>query len=75
MTKKRETDSEKLDKMERLQIKKFASLDEGAAIYSLGKHTFRELAKDADAIYRIKRRILVNLDKIDEHLELFKEES
>jgi hypothetical protein len=37
-------------------------------------HTFQELVKDAGAIYRVKRVVLVNIDIIDEYLENFKEE-
>lgn len=46
---------------------------EGAQLYSMGLHTFQNLAKDAGAIYRIKRVVLVNLDIIDEYLEAFRE--
>ena len=34
--------------------KKFVSYREGADLYSLGLHTFEKLAKDANAIYRVK---------------------
>ena len=54
--------------------KKFVRYDEGAKIYSMGLHTFQDLAKEAGAIYRIKRVVLVNTDIIDEYLENFKEE-
>ena len=37
--------------------KKFVRYDEGAKIYSMGLHTFQDLAKEAGAIYRIKRVI------------------
>ena len=53
--------------------KKFVRYDEGAKIYSMGLHTFQDLAKEAGAIYRIKRVVLVNTDIIDEYLENFKE--
>ena len=51
--------------------KKFVRYDEGAKIYSMGLHTFQDLAKEAGAIYRIKRVVLVNTDIIDEYLENF----
>jgi hypothetical protein len=54
--------------------KKLARYDEGAKIYPMGLHTFQELAKDAGAIYRVKRVVLVNTDIIDAYLENFKEE-
>ena len=56
------------------RAKKFVSLEEGAAIFSVGKHTFRELAEDAHAIYRVKRRVLVNLEKMDDFMEIFRED-
>ena len=75
MMKRKEMDIEKLKALVvNGRIKKFVSLEEGAQIYSVGKNTFREMAKDAKAIYRIKRRVLVNLEKMDEYMELFSEE-
>ncbi len=64
------------ENMENLLIngkKKFVKYDEGAAMYSMGIHAFRELAKDAKAIYRIRRSVLVNTDIIDEYMELFRD--
>ena len=53
--------------------KKFVKYDEGAAMYSMGIHAFTQLAKDAKAIYRIRRSVLVNTDIIDEYMELFRD--
>lgn len=63
-----------MEKMLQYGRKKFVRYDEGAKIYSMGLHTFQDLAKEAGAIYRIKRVVLVNTDMIDEYLENFKEE-
>lgn len=63
-----------MEKMLQYGRKKFVRYDEGAKIYSMGLHTFQELAKDAGAIYRVKRVVLVNTDIFDEYLENFKEE-
>ena len=63
-----------MEKMLQYGRKKFVRYDEGAKIYSMGLHTFQDLAKEAGAVYRIKRVILVNTDIIDEYLENFKEE-
>ena len=63
-----------MEKMLQYGRKKFVRYDEGAKIYSMGLHTFQDLAKEAGAIYRIKRVVLVNTDIIDEYLENFKEE-
>lgn len=54
--------------------KKFVRYQEGAKLYSLGIHAFMDLAKNAGAIYRVKRTVLVNTDIIDEYLETFREE-
>lgn len=72
--KRKQADTTKVTDMIRTKGKKFVSYQEGAALYSLGLHSFQELAKDAKAIYRIKRRVLVNTEKIDEFLEAFCEE-
>lgn len=50
--------------------KKWVRYDEGAILYSLGINSFRQLAKDAKAIYRVNRIVLVNTEKVDEYLEL-----
>ena len=49
--------------------KKFVRYAEGAALYSLGLHTFQEIAKEANAVYKVKRCVLVNLDMVNEYLE------
>ena len=72
--KKRTRDLESLRTMVRSDGKKFVRLDEGAALYSIGLNTFRDIARDAGAIYRVKRITLVNTELIDEFLETFHEE-
>ena len=57
----------------RLGKKKFVRYDEGAALYSMGLHTFQALAKEAGAVYRINRVILVNTEIVDEYLEEFRD--
>lgn len=69
----RKRDVPQLERMVRDRRKKFVRYDEGAQLYSMGLHTFQNLAKDAKAIYKIKRVVLVNLDIIDEYLEAFRE--
>ena len=70
-------DEEKQDKMERYvaQItsngkKKWVRYNEGALLYSMGIHSFMDLAKEAKAVYRIKRICLVNTEKLDEYIEV-----
>ena len=54
--------------------KKFVRYEEGARLYSMGLHTFQDLAKEAGAIYHVKRIVLVNTELIDQFLETFKDE-
>ena len=64
------------DNMENLLTngkKKFVKYDERAAMYSMGIHAFMDLAKEAKAVYRIRRIVLVNTDIIEEYLENFRE--
>ena len=39
--------------------KKFVRYAEGAALYSLGLHTFQEVAKEANAVYKVKRCVQI----------------
>ena len=63
-----------LEKLVQVGRKKFVRYEEGAMFYSMGVHTFQQLAKDARAVYHVKRIVLVNLDLIDEYLEAFRDE-
>ena len=45
--KRKELTVEQLENLTRGHGKKYVSLDEGAALYSIGKNTFRQMAKDA----------------------------
>ncbi len=55
--------------------KKFVRYDEGAVIYSVGINTFRKIAQEAGAIYRVGgRTVLVNTELVDDYLEHFKDE-
>ena len=67
-------DNPELEKMVRDRRKKFVRYEEGAKLYSMGVHTFEQLAKDAKAVYHVKRIVLVNLDIIDDYLEAFRDE-
>lgn len=37
----------------------------------MGLHSFQEIAKEAGAVYHIKRMVLVNTEKVDAYLENF----
>ena len=50
--------------------KKWVRYDEGAVMYSMGVHSFEKLAKEAKAVYRVNRIVLVNTEKVDEYMDL-----
>lgn len=54
--------------------KKFVRYEEGATMYSMGINSFTELAREAKAVYHIKKIALVNTEIIEEYLEQFKDE-
>ena len=69
----RKKDLAELTELVRGRGKKFVSYQEGADLYSLGLHLFQDLAKEAGAVYKVKRRVLVNTEIIDEYIEMFRE--
>ena len=61
-----------LEPMVKSGKKRFVRYLEGAERYSMGLHTFEQIAKEAGAIYKIRRLVLVNLDIFDEYLDTFR---
>ena len=49
--------------------KKFVRLVEGAELMSLGLATFKRLAREGNATYKVGKIILVNMDILEEYLE------
>lgn len=60
-----------LEKLVKSGHKKFVRYEEGKVLYSMGLHSFQEIAKEAGAVYHIKRMVLVNTEKVDAYLENF----
>ena len=58
-----------LESLVREGTKKYVRYDEGAKLYSIGRNSFIELARDADAVYKIKGCAVVNINKIDRFIE------
>ena len=52
--------------------KRLVRYKEGAEMYSVGMNKFLTLAKDAGAILKIDRIVLVDLDVLDQYLESFR---
>ena len=61
------------DSVPDVPAKKWVRYKEGAVLYSMGIHSFMDLAKEAKAVYRIRRIVLVNTEIIEEYLENFRE--
>ena len=56
----------------KFEKKRLVRYKEGAEMYSMGMNKFQALAKDAGAILKIDRMVLVDLDTFDEYLETFR---
>ncbi len=56
-----------------LYAKKFVRVDEGALKYSMGLSKFHDMAKEAKAIYKVDKVVLVNCDIFEKYLETFRE--
>lgn len=52
--------------------KRLVRYKEGAEMYSVGMNKFQTLAKDAGAILKIDRIVLVDLGVLDQYLESFR---
>ncbi len=52
--------------------KRFVRYKEGAELYSLGINKFMQMARDANATYKLDKVVLVNCDIFEEYLESFR---
>lgn len=66
---------ENIEEMVQAGSKRFVRYDEGARLMSVCDKTFAQMAKDAGAVYRMKRCCLVNMDIIYEYMENFREKT
>lgn len=57
---------------ENMNDKKFVRYKDGARMYSMGLTKFQELAKEANACYKLGQLVLVNTEILDEYLEQFR---
>lgn len=55
-----------------MEKKRLVRYKEGATMYSMGLNKFQVLAKDAGAILKIDRMVLVDLDVFDQYIETFR---
>ena len=66
---KMRTEVQHLEVLVKSGSKRFVRYAEGAALYSLGLHTFQEIAKEVNAVYKVKRCVLVDLELVNKYLE------
>lgn len=52
--------------------KRMVRYKQGAEMYSMGLNKFQALAKDAGAVLKIDRMVLVDLEIFDKYLETFR---
>ena len=59
--------------------KNYVRIGEGSITYSIGHHSFIEMARAAGAVYKINEgtggTVLINIDIFDEYMEQFREEA
>lgn len=75
MTKSRKTRyGPELDQfIKKEKIRRYATYHRATVLYSISYYTLVKLAKEADACWKIRKTVLVDLDKLDEYLENFKD--
>ena len=56
----------------KINHKRFVRYKEGAELYSMCQTKFEEMAKEAGAVYKLNKLVLVNCDILDEYLETFR---
>ena len=54
------------------KMKNFVRYKEGAELYSMCQTKFERLAKEAGAVYKVDRLVLVNLEVFEKYLETFR---
>lgn len=56
-----------------IEQKKYVRYKEGCKLYSMSQSKFERIAKDAGAIRKMDKMVLVNCKALDEYIESFKE--
>lgn len=52
--------------------KKYFRLQDAADLFSIGISKTRELAEEADAVYKVDGMVLINIELFEAHLETFR---
>lgn len=56
----------------KVNAKRFVRYKEGAELYSMCQTKFEEISKEAGAVYKLNKLVLVNCDILDDYLETFR---
>lgn len=56
----------------KINQKRFVRYKEGAELYSMCQSKFEQMAREAGAIYKLNKLVLVNCDIFEEYLETFR---
>lgn len=62
----------KADMKNARQRKKFVRYKEGAEMYSMCQSKFERMARDAKAVYKLDKLVLVNTEIFEKYLETFR---
>ena len=57
---------------QKVNRKRFVRYKEGAELYSMCQSKFEKMAKEAKAIYKLDKLVLVNCDIFDTYLETYR---
>lgn len=57
---------------QKVSKKRFVRYKEGAELYSMCQSKFEQMEKDAGAVYKLNKLVLVNCDIFEEYLETFR---
>lgn len=65
---------ERSERMQRhiINRKRFVRYKEGAEMYSMCQSKFEKMAKEANAVYKLDKLVLVNCDIFEAYLETFR---
>lgn len=55
----------------KVNTKRFVRYKEGAEMYSMCQSKFEDMAREAGAIYKLNKLVLVNCEIFEEYLETF----
>jgi len=56
----------------RTERKKFVTYEQACELYCMGITKLKDVAREAGAMYKLNRKVLINIDKMDAYIETFK---